>query len=181
MALSATIYTFEIRLGDSDRNVFETLSLRLARHPSETEEYLLTRLLAYCLEYTEGIAFSSGGLSSPDEPALAIRDLTGQLLTWIDIGSPDAARLHKATKVARRMVVYVHRDVEAFLSKIRGERIHRSESMEIYAVDREFIASMVARLERRMSFDLSITDRCLYLTLGSDTFSGEVTKHRVSM
>jgi len=72
MALSATIYVFTVRLADADRGIYETLNLRLARHPSETAEYLLTRLLAYCLEYGEGIVFSKG-LSDPDEPAICIR------------------------------------------------------------------------------------------------------------
>ena len=91
MALSATIYVFTVRLADADRGVYETLTLRMARHPSETAEFLLTRLLAYCLEYTEGIVFSKG-LSDPDQPAIAVRDLTGVLQTWIDIGAPEAAR-----------------------------------------------------------------------------------------
>src|SRR5215510_8366199 len=108
MALGATIYVFDIRLANSDRNVYETLSIRVARHPSESEEYLLTRVLAYCFEYTEGIAFSSGGLSNPDEPALAVRDLTGALKSWIEIGAPEAARLHKASKASPRVAVYVH-------------------------------------------------------------------------
>src|SRR5476649_452989 len=115
MALSATMYVFEIELADSDRNVYETLELRVARHPSETSEYLLTRVLAYCLEFSEGIAFSKG-LSDPDAPALEIRDLTGTLQTWIDIGTPDTGRLHRATKAARRVVVYSHKDVAGLLA-----------------------------------------------------------------
>src|ERR687897_347998 len=79
MALGATVYTLDIDLSDSDRSVYETVSLRVARHPSESDDYLVTRILAYCLEYTEGIAFSKGGLSDPDEPPIAIRDLTGTL------------------------------------------------------------------------------------------------------
>jgi uncharacterized protein YaeQ len=78
VALNATIYVFTVRLADADRGVYETLALRMARHPSESPEFLLTRLLAYCLEYTEGLTFSKG-LSDPDEPALAVRDLTGAL------------------------------------------------------------------------------------------------------
>ena len=74
MALTATIYNIDIDLADADRQVYETLALRVARHPSESEAYLLTRVLAYALEYTEGIAFSRG-LSEPDEPAITIRDL----------------------------------------------------------------------------------------------------------
>jgi uncharacterized protein YaeQ len=119
MALSATVYVFTVRLADADRNVHETLTLRVARHPSESAEYLLTRVLAYCLEYTAGITFSKG-LADPDEPAIVVRDLTGALRSWIDIGNPEAGRLHKAGKAAPRVVVYVHRDMELDLSVSEG-------------------------------------------------------------
>src|ERR1043165_1276887 len=105
MALSATMYVFAIELADSDRGVYTPLELRVARHPSETAEYLLTRVLAYCLEYAEGIAFSKG-LSDPDEPAIFIRDLTGALQSWIEVGAPEAARLHRASKASPRVAVY---------------------------------------------------------------------------
>ena len=119
MALTATIYVFTVRIADADRGLYETVNLRLARHPSETAEYLLTRLFAYCLEYTEGLTFSKG-LSDPDEPALAVRDLTGALQAWIDIGTPEPARLHKASKAAPRVAVYVHRDPESWLARLAG-------------------------------------------------------------
>jgi uncharacterized protein YaeQ len=179
MALGATVYVFTVRLADADRGVYETLTLRVARHPSETAEYLLTRLLAYLLEYTEGIAFSRG-LSDPDEPAIAVRDLTRTLQTWIDIGAPEAARLHKASKAARRVAVYAHRDVESWLGRLEGERIHRAEALEINVVDRELLAALVARLERRMDFDLAITDRTLYVSLGDETLSGAVELRRLA-
>ena len=76
MALGATIYNFDVELADTDRGVYETLALRIPQHPSESDEYLVARLLAYLLEFTEGIAFS-GGVSDPDEPTIAVRDLTG--------------------------------------------------------------------------------------------------------
>ena len=94
MALTATIYTFDIELADSDRHIYESLALRVARHPSETEAYLVTRVLAYALEFTEGIEFSRG-LGDPDELAILVRDLTGAIPSWIDVGTPDAARLHR--------------------------------------------------------------------------------------
>src|SRR5206468_464495 len=118
MALGATVYTFDIDLADADRHVYETLALRIARHPSESEEYLVARLLAYALELTEGIAFSSGGISDPDEPPIAVRDLTGAIRTWIEIGNPDVARLHKASKAARRVAVYTHKDPERLLESL---------------------------------------------------------------
>ena len=179
MALTATIYNFEVQLSDTDRHVYEAVSLRLARQPSETAEYLLTRALAYCLEYADGIAFSRG-LAEPDEPPLAVRDLTGALQTWIDIGTPDAARIHKASKAAPRVVIYTHKDPVLLVQKLAAERIHRAEALEIYGVDRVFIAELAARLERRLVFDLSVNDGNLYLTLGDVTLSGLITPYTLA-
>src|SRR5690242_5221959 len=109
MAQNSTIYNFDIRLSDVDRNIYTELALRVARHPSETEEYLLTRVLAYCLEYADGITFSKG-LADPEEPAITVRDLTGTLKSWIEIGAPDAARVHKASKASPRVAIYTHKD-----------------------------------------------------------------------
>jgi uncharacterized protein YaeQ len=176
VALSATVYNFDIRLADADRNVYETLGLRVARHPSETAEYLLTRVLAYCFEFTEGLTFSSGGLSDPDAPALAVRDLTGAMQRWIEIGTPEAARLHKASKATPRVAVYVHRDIDLWLDKLRFGKIHRAESLEIYVVDSDLLAALTGRLERRMDFDLSISERHVYLTVEGETVSGVIER-----
>lgn len=176
MALGATVHNFDIDLADSDRNVYETLALRVARHPSESDEYLVARVLAYCVEYTEGMAFSPGGLSDPDEPPLAVRDLTGALRAWIDIGTPDAARLHRASKAVPRVAVYVHKDPAQWLRSLSGARIHRAESLEVWAFDRPLITALCARLERRMAFALSIADRELYLSFSDATLSGALTR-----
>ena len=128
-------------------------AFRVAQHPSETDEALLTRVLAYCLEYTDGIQFSSQGLSEPDEPPISVRDATGAIRSWIEIGVPNAARLHKASKAAPRVAVYTHKDPARLVRLLEGERIHRRETLEIYAVDRDFLAAWVARLTRRMKFN----------------------------
>jgi uncharacterized protein YaeQ len=178
MALQATIYNFDIELADSDRGVYESLALRVARHPSESEDYLVARLIAYLLEFTDGIAFSRG-ISDPDEPAIAVRDLTGAITTWIDIGTPEAARLHKASKAARRVAVYIHKDPRQFLSRLAGEKIHRSDELELYAVDRALVTALVERLDRRVAFSVSITDRELYVSIGTDNLSGSVERLRL--
>ena len=178
MPLTATIYNFDIQLSDVDRGVYEALSLRVACHPSETEEYLVTRVLAYCLEYTEGISFGKG-LSEPNEPALTIRDLSGALTSWIEVGSPDAERLHRASKASPRVVVYTHKDGSALVRQLSGARIHRAESVEIYAVDRSLLAALVARLDRRTRFDLAVTERHLYITIGGETIDGAVERFRL--
>ena len=175
MALGATIYNFDVDLADADRGVYESLALRVARHPSESEEYLVARVLAYLLEFAKGIEFSRG-VSEPDEPAIAVRDLTGAITAWIDIGTPDAARLHKASKTAGRVAVYTHKDPAQFLKQLAGERIHRSDALELYAIDRALVAALVARLERRVAFSLSVTDRELYLSIGEENLTGSVVR-----
>lgn len=176
MALTATIYNIEIDLADNDRSVYESLSLRVAQHPSESEEYLMTRVLAYALEYVEGIEFSAGGLSDPDAPAITVRDLTGVLRTWVDIGTPDAERLHRASKAAPRVAVYVHRDPSQFVARLSGERIHKADAVEIWAMDQALLAQLVARLERRMSLSLAVTDRELYVSTGVESFTGQLRR-----
>ncbi|HZE62118.1 MAG TPA: YaeQ family protein [Burkholderiales bacterium] len=175
MALGATIYHFAIQLSDVDRGVYQSLALKVARHPSEAEDHLVARVLAYCLEFTEGLSFSRG-LSAPDEPALAVRDLTGELRAWIDVGAPDAARLHKAAKAAPRVAVYTHKAPAVLLRGLEGERIHRAEAIELYAFDRELIAGLAARLERRMAFDLSVTDAHLFISMEGATLSGDLER-----
>ena len=176
VALTATIYTFDIQLTDVDRGVYETLDLRVAMHPSETEASVVTRVLAYCLEYAEGIVFSKG-VSDPEDPAIAVRDLTGAIRVWIDIGSPDAARMHKASKAAARVVVYTHKDPGQLIRQWSAERIHRVEDLELYSVERPLLDALVARLSRRMSFTISITSGDLYITMGDDVIEGRVSRH----
>jgi len=158
VALTATLYTLDVSLSDVDRGVYEQLGIKAARHPSESEDYLLTRLLAYCAEYTEGIAFSKGGISDPDDPAIVVRDLTGAWKSWIEIGSPDAARLHQASKASPRVALYTHKEPRLLLRGYEGQKIHRAERVECFAVPRELLESLTTHLDRRMSWTISITD-----------------------
>ena len=175
MALGDTIYVFDIELANSDSGVYESLSLRIARHPSETAERMLTRMLAYCLEYTEGITLTNG-ISEPDEPTIAIRDLTGALLVWIDIGAPEPARLHRASKAAQRVAVYTHKDAVQLAARLGGERIHRLNALELYAMDFEWLSSLAERLQRRTTLTLTVAEEHLYLSLGEETLSGVIKR-----
>lgn len=175
MALGATIYNFDVELADADRRVYESLALRVPRHPSESREYLVTRLLAYLLEYVEGIEFSRG-VSEPDEPAIIVRDLTGAITTWIEVGTPDAARLHRASKAAARVAVYTHKDPAQFLKQLAGERIHNAEALELYAIDRALVGALVARLDRRVAFSVSVADREVYVSIGTENLTGAVVR-----
>jgi uncharacterized protein YaeQ len=178
MALGATIHTFTVQLADVDRGVYEELALRVARHPSETEAFMMTRVLAYCLEYEDGIVFSEG-ISSTDEPAVLVRDLTGKLTVWIEVGAPDADRLHFASKLADRTVVYTHRDPAKVMAAWAGKRIHQSDAIALHSFDPGFLEAAVAALERRNALTLSITERELYLDLNGTSVSSAIHDHRI--
>jgi uncharacterized protein YaeQ len=178
LAQGATIHQFEVQLSNVDRGVYEAVVLRIARHPSENEEFMCARVLAFCLEHQEGLAFSKG-LAEPDQPALEVRDLTGGLRAWIEVGAPDAARLHRASKSAPRVAVYTHTDPDRYWASLAGERIHRAESLELYGLDRALVAALVARLDRRMTMELSITEGALYMTHGGELLTGELRTHRL--
>jgi len=178
VALSSTIYNVNVDLSDADRDVYEALDLRVARHPSESEEYFVSRLLAYCLEYREGITFSRG-LSDPDEPPIAIRDLTGVMRAWIDVGTPSGDRLHRAMKSTGRVAVYNHKDSTQWLAGLASARIHRADELELYALDRSLVAPLAARLERRMSLAMAVADQDIYLSFAEGTLQGTVTRQRI--
>jgi uncharacterized protein YaeQ len=178
VALTATIYNFDIELANVDRGVYETFALKVAQHPSETNEYLLTRVLAYCLEYAEGIGFSRG-LAEPDEPPITVRDLTGALKAWIEIGAPDADRLHKASKASPRVAVYTHKDPLQLKRGLAGARIHRAESLELYAMDRAMLNELVELLDRRVKLAVSLSDGQLYVTMNGTTVGGTIERFTV--
>ncbi|QEO09789.1 YaeQ family protein [Protaetiibacter larvae] len=176
MAAGATIHTFAVHLADVDRGVYEELALRVAQHPSETAAFMLTRVLAYCLEFEEGIAFSEG-VAATDEPAVLVRDLTGRITAWIEVGAPDAARLHTGSKLAERTLVYTHRDPAKLLPQWAGKRIHRAEAITLHSFDPGFIDAAVSALERRNELTVSVTERQLYLELNGTTSTSTIHHH----
>lgn len=178
MALTATMYRFSIQLSDVDRGVYEMLNLRVAQQPSETIEYMLTRVLAWCLEYTEGIALTEG-VAAGDEPAVLVRDLTGRITAWIEVGAPDAARLHRGSKLAGRVAVYTHRDPRIVLDQLVGKKIHGGEEIPLYTFGRGFVERVAAILPRRASLSLTITERQLYLDVDDQSFSTTVEERMV--
>ena len=179
MALSATVYHFRIDLSDVDRGVYEALDLRVGRHPSESMPYLLTRVIAYALLFEEGIAFSKG-LANNDEPALWIKDLQGNLRAWIEVGTPSADRLHKASKAAPRVVVFTQHDPR-LLQKEAGSRvIHKAAQIEVYALAPELLDQLAALTDRNAQWTLLRNDGLIYVTVGDESASGAVTRHPLS-
>lgn len=180
MALQATVYHLRIDLSDVDRGVYEALDLRVARHPSESMHFLLTRAIAYALLYEEGIAFSKGGLSATDEPALTIRDLQGNLRAWIEVGTPSADRLHKASKASPRVVVFTQHDPRLLAKEAQSRAIHRAEHIEVYSLQTTFLNELEALTDRNTRWELLRNDGVVYVTVGEKNVSGPVTRHALS-
>jgi uncharacterized protein YaeQ len=138
-------------------------------------EFLLTRLLAYCLEYEEGIAFSRGGVSEGDAPPLTVQTPDGRLQAWIEVGAPDAERLNKAAKSAGRVVVYTWRDAAWLRRQTAGKRVHRAGEIVVRHVPPAFLDALGRHVDRRTALDLSVTGRQLYLTVGGETLTWEIS------
>jgi len=178
MALTATIHNLDIDLADVDRGVYEKLTLRMARQPSETLEYMLMRVFAYCLEYGEGIQFTEG-VAAGDEPAVLIRDLTGKVTAWIEVGMPDPGRLHRGLKLAGRAAIYTHRDARKLLKDLAAAEIARLVDVPVYAFDRSMVENVSGLLARRNQLSLSLTERELYLDIDGQTFTSTIVEHRL--
>ena len=176
MALPSTIYTLELALSDVDRGVYETLDLRVARHPSETMRYLLLRVLAYALSYEDGVTFSKGGLSSTDEPPVSVVDPTGRLVAWIDVGAPSAERLHKASKAADRVAIFTAADPAQLQRDAAAKGVHKAEEIPIFSVPAAFLDDLGQRVERRTRLELTRTGGQLYVTVGGATLDAELAE-----
>jgi uncharacterized protein YaeQ len=178
VALSSTIYHLQIALSDIDRGVYETLDMRVARHPSESARYLLTRLLAYCLLYEEGITFTRG-LAVSEEPAIWVRDLQNQLHVWVDIGDPSGDRLHRASKASPRVVVFTHHEAEFLRREARQKPVHRASEIEIFTVPPALLAALEPTLDRTTRWQLTRTENQLYIEVGGKTLEGTITEARL--
>ena len=176
MALSATMRKVNIALADSDRGIYEQLDLRVAQHPSESDRYLVARVLARALEHGDGLEFSKGGVSDDTEPALVQRDLRGDLIAWIEIGAPSPDRLHKATKASPRVVVYTWKKPEELAEAIRERGVHRAQTIELYGISADWLDAIAATLDRVNTWDVAITGGAIYLTIDGALLEGSVQR-----
>ncbi len=168
--------SFAVDLSDVDRGVYEALTFTVTSHPSESGPYLIARVLAYLLEFREGLAFSRG-LSNGEEPALWAHDLTGALTGWVEIGLPDPARLHKASKASPHVVVYAHKDPRVWLRSLVGAKVHKAESIGVVELDRPLLTALEARLARRNVWSVSVSDGELYVQVGDEALTGALVRH----
>lgn len=162
MALQATPYKVELNLTDLDRGVYETLRFTVARHPSETEERLAVRLIAYGLWYHEQLAFGRG-LSDVDEPALWEKSLDDRVLHWIEVGQPDAERITWCSRRCERFSLLAYGSLRVWQTKVL-DSVRNLKNINVVAVGQEALEELAHDLPRSISWTLMISDGSLFIT-----------------
>ena len=168
MALPSTIYRANIQLADVDKAVYETLQSTVARHPSETVDRLVARLLAYALFYEPDLVFTKG-ISVSDEPDLWTKGPDGRVRLWIEVGLPDAERLVKASRHAERTVLIAAGKTLSSWELQQLPRLQAVPNLTVISFEQEFINSLTSRLERAINWSVTITEESLYVTVGEET------------
>ncbi len=176
MALPSTIYRANIQLSHIDRNIYESLQVTVARHPSETAERLVARLLAYALFAGPDLAFTKG-ICAGGEPDLWIKGPDGRVLLWIETGLPDADRLVKASRHAERVVVLASGGSRATWLKQHLPKLSAVANLTVLGLEQAFLTRLVSRLERSISWSLTVTEGALYLGLDGETVESTLDHH----
>ena len=177
--LTATLYRFRIDLSDVDRSLYQTLEFRAAMHPSESLPFFVIRILAYALNFRDGLEFSPG-ISAPDEPAIRVTGLTGGLDLWIDIGNPTTKRIHKASKSAKEVRIYTHKDAQMLAKELIEEKVHKVEEIGLYSLDQRFLNALGATLNRDNHWELTCNEGQLYAGVGKESFESRLEKHSLN-
>jgi hypothetical protein len=169
MALRATIYKVELQVNDLDRQVFESFSLAIACHPSETTERMMVRLLAFALHAGEGLTFGRG-LSSEDEATLWQHDLSGALRLWIEVGLPDERLLRKASGRADSVYLYSYGGRSAGVWWQQNKTaLERLKNLTVIDLSSDTTEAMAALVQRTMQVQVTVQDQEIWLSEGEKT------------
>jgi uncharacterized protein YaeQ len=168
MALPSKVYKANIQLSDIDRGRYETLAATVAQHPSETEERLVARLLAYAVFFEEDLSFTKG-LCATDEPDLWVKGGDGRVKFWVEVGLPDSDRIVKASRHAERVALLACGRALPNWEQQHLPKLSNIPNLTVIAVDQAFLAGLAERLERSVSWSITITESVCYLTIGDET------------
>lgn len=173
MALKATVFKAELAVSDMDRGYYQSHALTIARHPSETDERMMVRLLAFALNASEDLQFTRG-LSTDDEPDLWQKNLQGDITLWIEVGLPDERRIRKACNRAEQVIIYAYgaRTAPVWWNNIR-DALTRFDNLEVYYFSAEDTAGLASIAERSMSLQATIQDGVMW-------FGNELTTLSIS-
>jgi uncharacterized protein YaeQ len=169
VALKSTIFRAELEVSDLDRGHFGTHTLTLARHPSETDERMMVRLLAFALNADEALEFGRG-LSAEDEPDLVLKDLTGAILLWIEVGLPDEREVRKAAGRARQVKVYTYggRGAALWWNQNRAA-LEKIRNLEVVDIPDEACDALTRLAERSMRLSATVQEGQVYFAGGDET------------
>ncbi len=157
MALKATIYKADLQIADMDRHYYAGHALTIARHPSETDERMMVRVLMYALNAQEGIAFTKG-LFDVDEPEVWVKDLTGEVKLWIDIGQPDETRLRKACGRAGQVIAVCYSSsCEVWWKQIEN-KLSRMNNLTVLQLPADNSQALAALAQRNMQLQCMVQD-----------------------
>jgi uncharacterized protein YaeQ len=168
MALPSTVYKATIQLSDVDRGIYETLQATVAQHPSETEDRLVARLLAYAIFHEPDLTFTKG-ISATDEPDLWVIGADGRVRLWVEVGLPEADRIVKASRHSGRLALLACGRNLAGWYQQHLPRLERIANLTVISIDQEFIGWVAAKLERFINWSITITEGTFYLTVGDQT------------
>ncbi len=172
MALKSTIYKAQLQIADMDRQVYADHALTLALHPSETEERLLIRLLAFALEAPanddRGALQFARGLSDSDEPDLWQHDLSGQLVHWVEVGQPDERRLTRACGRAERVTLYTYGHAVPVWWSALERKVQRLQRLTVWQIPHEQSQALAALAQRAMQWQVSVQDAQVWVSAGDN-------------
>jgi uncharacterized protein YaeQ len=175
MAQPSTIYRVSIQLSDIDRGLYESLQSTVARHPSETEERLLARILAYALYYDPELTFTKG-VGAGDEPDLWIKGPDGRVRQWIEVGLPDAERLVKASRHSEQVILCAYGTARSVWEKQQLPKLAGISNLTVICLDQAFLGRLSERLQRTISWSLTVTEGSLYLAIDGETYESTVSR-----
>jgi len=171
MALTATIFKAELQISDMDRNYYADHLLTLARHPSETDERMMVRLLAFALNADEHLSFTKG-MGVEDQPDLWQKSLSDEIELWIDVGLPDERRVRKACNRSKLVCLYLYgsRAAEPWWQK-NEEKLKRFDNLSVIQIPDATCAEMAGLVQRNMQLQCTVQDGEIYLTSGEQTLT----------
>ena len=173
MAQPSTIYRVGIQLSDIDRSLYESLQFTVARHPSETKERLLARILAYALYYEPELTFTRG-VGAGDEPDLWTKGPDGRVKCWIEVGLPDAERLVKASRHSGQVVLCAFGSALPVWEKQQLPKLAGISNLTVISLNQAFLKLLSERLQRSLSWSLTVTEGTLYLAIDGETLESSV-------
>lgn len=178
MALKSTIFKAELQVSDMNRHYYGSHSLTIAQHPSETNERMMVRILAFALNAGESLVFGNG-ISADDEPDLWQKDLTGSIDLWIDVGMPDEKLVRRACGRARKVIVYPYGGkVAKMWWDQANDKLAKAANLQVLNIPLETSRALAALATRNMQLQCTIQEEQIWFSGGTNTVSVQLEQFK---